>query len=48
VTTFCTYPEPTPINLTGDYVWSPAKDPSENHDGLKPLRAAPDAIGKAA
>jgi len=36
------------INLTGDYVWSATKDLSENHDGLKPLRAAPDVLRKAA
>lgn len=36
------------INLTGDYVWSPSKDLSENHDGLRPLRAAPEALRKAA
>jgi hypothetical protein len=36
------------INLTGDYVWSLPKDPSENNDGLRPLRAAPDAPRKAA
>jgi hypothetical protein len=35
------------INLTGDYVWSPSKNPSENHDGMTPLRAAPDMTRKA-
>jgi len=36
------------INLTGDYVWSPSKYASANHDGLKPLRAAPETLRKAA
>jgi len=29
------------INLTGDYVWSPAET-TENHDGFRLLRPAPD------
>jgi hypothetical protein len=30
------------INLTGDYVWSAADEATENHDGLRSLRPAPD------
>jgi hypothetical protein len=30
------------INLTGDYVWSPADEATENRDGLRSLRPAPD------
>jgi hypothetical protein len=30
------------INLTGDYVWSAADDATENRDGLRSLRPAPD------
>ena len=30
------------INLTCDYVWSPADKPTENPDGFLPLRPAPD------
>lgn len=30
------------VNLTGDYVWAEANDVTENHDGYRPLRAAPD------
>jgi hypothetical protein len=30
------------INLTGDYVWSPADEITENHDGYRPLRPALD------
>ena len=30
------------INLTGDYVWSAADKVTENHDGLRSLRPAPD------
>jgi DNA invertase Pin-like site-specific DNA recombinase len=30
------------INLTGDYVWSPADEITENHDGYWPLRPALD------
>jgi hypothetical protein len=30
------------INLTGDYVWSPADKTTENRDGFLPLRPAPD------
>ncbi len=36
------------VNLTGDYIWAAAHKLSENIDGLKPLRAAPDAYLKAA
>jgi TnpA family transposase len=30
------------VNLTGDYVWSPADEATENQDGFQPLRPAPD------
>jgi hypothetical protein len=30
------------VNLTGDYVWSPAEEATEKHDGFRPLRPAPD------
>jgi len=30
------------INLTGDYVWSAAGEMTENGDGFRPLRPAPD------
>ena len=30
------------INLTGDYVWSPAREMTENRDGFLSLRPAPD------
>jgi TnpA family transposase len=36
------------INLTGDYVWSPADEATENHDGFRPLRPALDAALLAA
>jgi TnpA family transposase len=36
------------VNLTGDYVWSVQQNLSENHDGLRPLRAAPEPFRKAA
>ncbi len=36
------------INLTGDYVWSAQQKMSENHDGMRPLRAAPEPMRKAA
>jgi hypothetical protein len=29
------------INLTGDYVWSPANEMTENHDGFWPLGRCP-------
>jgi Tn3 transposase DDE domain len=29
------------VNLTGDYVWSPADEATENQDGFQPLRPAP-------
>ena len=36
------------VNLTGDYVWGASRSMSENHDGLRPLRAAPEAYPRAA
>ena len=36
------------VNLTGDYVWASADQPSENPDGFRPLRPAPEAIPMAA
>ena len=30
------------INLTGDYVWSSAEEATENRNGFRPLRPAPD------
>ena len=36
------------INLTGDYVWSPADKMAENHDGYRPLRPALDPVLLAA
>ena len=36
------------INLTGDYVWSPADEVTENRDGFRPLRPAPDPALMAA
>jgi TnpA family transposase len=36
------------INLTGDYVWSPADEAMENHDGFRLLRPAPDPALRAA
>ena len=36
------------VNLTGDYIWSAEQPATENSDGLRPLRAAPDAARKAA
>ena len=35
------------VNLTGDYIWS-AERVSENADGMRPLRAAPESFPKAA
>ena len=35
------------VNLTGDYIWA-AQQASENVDGLRPLRAAPEPFLKAA
>ncbi len=32
------------VNLTGDYVWAPADEVSENPDGYKPLRPLPEAV----
>jgi hypothetical protein len=31
------------VNLTGDYVWAPADESTENHDGFRPLRMLPEA-----
>ena len=36
------------VNLTGDYVWGTQQDVSENTVGLRPLRATPELIRKAA
>jgi TnpA family transposase len=36
------------INLTGDYVWSPADETTENRDGFRSLRPAPDSEPRAA
>jgi hypothetical protein len=36
------------VNLTGDYVWASLDPVTENHDGLRPLRIAPDILPKAA
>ncbi len=36
------------VNLTGDYVWAPADEVSENPDGYKPLRPLPEAAPMAA
>ena len=36
------------VNLTGDYVWAPDRTVTENHDGLRPLRAIPEVTRKAA
>lgn len=36
------------VNLTGDYVWRGPQGVSENTDGLRPLRAIPDLVRKAA
>jgi hypothetical protein len=36
------------INLTGDYVWSSGDEVTENHDGIRPLRPAPDPALMAA
>jgi Tn3 transposase DDE domain len=36
------------VNLTGDYVWSAQQKLSENTDGLRPLRAAPEPTRNAA
>ena len=35
------------VNLTGDYIWSTERV-SENADGMRPLRAAPELFPKAA
>ncbi|HMD65971.1 MAG TPA: Tn3 family transposase, partial [Stellaceae bacterium] len=36
------------VNLTGDYVWSSSDQATENHDGFRPLRTAPDTAVLAA
>jgi TnpA family transposase len=36
------------VNLTGDYVWGDSHSVSENTDGLRPLRLAPEAYARAA
>jgi TnpA family transposase len=36
------------VNLTGDYIWAAERPATENGDGFRPLRAAPDAARKAA
>jgi hypothetical protein len=36
------------VNLTGDYIWVPADQLAENHDGFRPLRRAPDVALLAA
>jgi hypothetical protein len=36
------------VNLTGDYVWGASRSASENTDGLRPLRVAPEAYPRAA
>ena len=36
------------VNLTGDYIWGAEQRPSETSDGLRPLRAPPDAFHAAA
>jgi hypothetical protein len=36
------------VNLTGDYIWSPADQTTANADGYRPLRTAPEAALPAA
>jgi len=36
------------VNLTGDYIWSAEPPDTENCDGFRPLRTAPDISRKAA
>jgi len=36
------------VNLTGDYIWGPAREVSENISGLRPLRTVPSACLRAA
>ena len=36
------------VNLTGDYIWGPDHDVTENTDGMKPLRAPPETLRSAA
>ena len=36
------------VNLTGDYVWAASDGMSENTDGLRPLRHAPEPYPQAA
>ena len=40
--------DPEHVNLTGDYVWGVEHVPSENIDGLRPLRTQADAFSNAA
>ncbi len=36
------------VNLTGDYIWAPDRDMTENHDGMRSLRAVPGELREAA
>ena len=36
------------VNLTGDYIWGPDHDVTENIDGMKPLRTPREVLRKAA
>jgi len=36
------------VNLTGDYIWGATQNGSENPVGLRPLRAIPEPLRKAA
>ena len=36
------------VNLTGNYIWSAERPAAEDSDGFRRLRAAPDAVRKAA
>lgn len=36
------------VNLTGDYVWGASSSMSENTEGLRPLRPAPELDARAA
>ena len=36
------------VNLTGDYIWGPDHDVTENIDGMMPLRIPPEILRKAA
>ena len=33
-------------STSGDYIWLALKEPSENHDGLRPLSTTPEAFRK--